>query len=160
MRTITKLRRNSRALSPIFATLILIAIAVIAGIVVYMFTSGFLSGNLGTSNPANEKIAVQTVSMNAAGDVTMYFQVQGGTPTISNLLVKDSGNNVVGTPITTFTVNDGTADVTGALTGGKLYSLVILTGAMPTTLTAGAPYSIVMITAAGNQITSQSFVAS
>jgi len=38
----TRLIRNKKAISPIFATLILIAIAVIAGIVVYMFTSGRL----------------------------------------------------------------------------------------------------------------------
>ena len=32
-----KFMKNSKAISPIFATLILIAIAVIAGVVVYMF---------------------------------------------------------------------------------------------------------------------------
>ena len=36
-------RRNLKGISPIFATLILIAIAVIAGVVVYMFTSGTLA---------------------------------------------------------------------------------------------------------------------
>ena len=38
-----RMMKNSKAISPIFATLILIAIAVIAGVVVYMFTSGTLA---------------------------------------------------------------------------------------------------------------------
>ncbi len=43
MNTFRKFMKNSKAISPIFATLILIAIAVIAGVVVYMFTSGTLA---------------------------------------------------------------------------------------------------------------------
>ena len=38
-----RLIKSKRAISPIFAALILIAIAVIGGIVVYMFTSGTLA---------------------------------------------------------------------------------------------------------------------
>ncbi len=47
--------RNLKAISPIFATLILIAIAVIAGVVVYMFTSGTLATMTGGGTAAQEK---------------------------------------------------------------------------------------------------------
>ena len=54
--------RNIKAISPIFATLILIAIAVIAGVVVYMFTSGTLATMTGGGTAAQEKAAVQGAS--------------------------------------------------------------------------------------------------
>jgi flagellin-like protein len=38
-----KLRNNKRGLSPILAVLILIAIAVVAGIITYMLTSSYLA---------------------------------------------------------------------------------------------------------------------
>ena len=43
MKNFRSFMKNCKAISPIFATLILIAIAVIAGVVVYMFTSGYLA---------------------------------------------------------------------------------------------------------------------
>ena len=54
--------RNIKAISPIFATLILIAIAVIAGVVVYMFTSGTLATMTGGGTAGQEKITVQAAS--------------------------------------------------------------------------------------------------
>ena len=54
-------RRQIKAISPIFATLILIAIAIIAGVVVYMFTSGALTQMQGTTGGAQERMAVQSV---------------------------------------------------------------------------------------------------
>ena len=47
--------RNIKAISPIFATLILIAIAVIAGVVVYMFTSGTLATMTGGGTSSTRK---------------------------------------------------------------------------------------------------------
>jgi flagellin-like protein len=89
----TKLRKNAKALSPIFAVLILIAIAVIAGIVVYMFTSGTIATMTGGGTTGQEKVAVQGV------DVTLqqaYAQNTGGIATsITNYLIKDSGGNIV-----------------------------------------------------------------
>ena len=51
--------KNRKAISPIFATLILIAIAVIAGVVVYMFTSGTLATMTNGGTAAQEKVSVQ-----------------------------------------------------------------------------------------------------
>ena len=57
----TKLMKNKKAISPIFASLILIAIAVIAGIVVYAFTSGTIATMTGGGTAAQEKVMVQAV---------------------------------------------------------------------------------------------------
>ena len=73
----TKFRRSTRGLSPIFATLILIAIAVIAGIVVYMFTSGTIASMTGGGTAGQEKAAVQGVDVAGAASV-VYAQNTGG----------------------------------------------------------------------------------
>ena len=62
MKKFQKIIKNSKAISPIFATLILIAIAVIAGVVVYMFTSGTLATITGGGTAGKEKVSVQAAS--------------------------------------------------------------------------------------------------
>ena len=87
-----KLQKNKKAISPIFATLILIAIAVIAGIVVYMFTSGALPGLTGPVG-GTDKVAVQTVVANdLSADVSVWAKSTGGTTAaIDGAILKDSG---------------------------------------------------------------------
>src|SRR4030066_2483260 len=73
-------RKSTRGLSPIFATLILIAIAVIAGIVVYMFTSGTIASMTGGGTAGQEKAAVQGVEVTSASAINVLAQyVSGGT---------------------------------------------------------------------------------
>ena len=92
--------RNLKAISPIFATLILIAIAVIAGVVVYMFTSGTLATMTGQGTTGQEKISIQAVQVDPlTNKLTVYAQAQGNIVTITNAIVKDAGGNVVGTAI-------------------------------------------------------------
>ena len=90
---LNKMRRNAKALSPIFATLILIAIAVIAGIVVYMFTSGTIASMTGGGTAGQEKVAVQGVEVSTGA---VYAQNTGGTDVlITDAIVKDATGNVV-----------------------------------------------------------------
>src|SRR5512136_2586534 len=97
MKTLNKFRKNCKALSPIFATLILIAIAVIAGIVVYMFTSGFLSGGTSGGGAANEKVAIQSVAGTATGHIiTVYAQSTGGGPVaLDSAIIKNAQGQVI-----------------------------------------------------------------
>lgn len=95
---LTKLRTSKKALSPIFAVLILIAIAVIAGIVVYMFTSGTIATLTNPGAAGAEKAAVQGVTYNATGseDITAFAScVEGGPIDITGLIVKDSDGKTV-----------------------------------------------------------------
>ena len=83
--------KNSKAISPIFATLILIAIAVIAGVVVYMFTSGTLATMTGSGTAGQEKLAIQSVSGEATTDiVTVYAQsLSGDSVTLDTVILQD-----------------------------------------------------------------------
>jgi flagellin-like protein len=151
---INKFRKNSKGLSPIFATLILIAIAVIAGVVVYMFTSGYIATMTGGGTAGQEKIAVQSVSADATGSITVLLQSTSGSPVVQNFIVKDSSGNqfaVVNAGTTTPTPDPGPG-----LSTGTLYSI---TGATTVTLTSGNSYTVTVVTRAGNNFVSPTFVA-
>ena len=118
-----KFIKNSKAISPIFATLILIAIAVIAGVVVYMFTSGTLATMTGGGTAAQEKISVQAASFKLgatpAGTVTVYLRAnRRSTATVNGLIVKDSSGEHSGSYSSyrrTWHSNKSTGSVTGQL---------------------------------------------
>ncbi len=96
----TKLLRSKKAISPIFASLILIAIAVIAGIVVYMFTSGTIGGLTSGGTAAQEKAAVQGVGSitTTSFDVYASYVSGGNVITITGAVIKNSnGQSWVGT---------------------------------------------------------------
>ena len=89
-------RRSLKGISPIFATLILIAIAVIAGVVVYMFTSGTLATMTGGGTAAQEKVSIQAVQGTKSVGLMVYAQSQSGTVTLDSVLLKDTSGAVVG----------------------------------------------------------------
>ena len=139
--------KNRKAISPIFATLILIAIAVIAGVVVYMFTSGTLATMTGGGTAAQEKVSVQAVSTNSTG-ITAYAQsTSGGTVKITNAIIKDNSGAVQ----STVAVN-GTTGV--SLISGQLTPV---TGAYA--FTPGNTYTITLVSQAGGNFVSSSFTA-
>jgi len=140
--------KNTKAISPIFATLILIAIAVIAGVVVYMFTSGFLAGNTANTNAANEKVTIQAAQVKAdnAG-VTVYAQSTTSTVTITSAIIKDASGNVVGTPVQA-------ADITGTGITSTLAPIDITFG---TWTTGTNSYTVTLISTQGGSFVSPSF---
>jgi flagellin-like protein len=141
--------KNTKAISPIFATLILIAIAVIAGVVVYMFTSGFLAGNATNTNAAQEKLAVSGASYDATGlSVTVYVQdmTSTDTVTVTGLLVKDGSGTIASATITP-------TDITQAL------GLVPITGDLAAALNTGV-YTVTVTTEGGGSFVSPSFTVS
>jgi flagellin-like protein len=150
-------RRSLKGISPIFATLILIAIAVIAGVVVYMFTSGTLATMTGGGTAAQEKVSVQAATYNAVTpfSVTVYAQsTSGPNPVVSSIIIKDSSGNTVtvldiGTlaPVTT----------TKTLATGILYTIPSAT--FTTALTPGT-YTATLVTKAGGSFVSPSFTVS
>ncbi len=157
---------NSKAISPIFATLILIAIAVIAGVVVYMFTSGTLATMTGGGTAAQEKVSIQAVQVTAPATtgifapgstgnfISVYAQSQSGTVTITNAIVKDSSGNVVGTlPTTDITYLNGATAITSTLTTVK-----IAPASGELTLATGSnSYTITLISTKGGNFVSSAF---
>ena len=147
-----KFLSNSKAISPIFATLILIAIAVIAGVVVYMFTSGTLATMTGGGTAAQEKVSVQAVQVAADGkSLLVYTQSQSGSVTITNALIKDSSGNVVNNAAVTNGV------VTSALSPVTV-TLSTTTGAgIVNTLLSANTYTVTLVSSKGGSFVSSSF---
>ena len=138
--------KNRKAISPIFATLILIAIAVIAGVVVYMFTSGTLATMTGGGTAAQEKVSVQAVSTNSTGFTAYVQSTSGGTVKITNAIIKDNSGIVLST------VAVGGTPV--SLTSGQLTPITGLY-----TFTSGNTYTITLVSQAGGNFVSSSFTA-
>ena len=75
MRKITKIRRSIKAISPIIATLLLIAIAVVASLVVYAWVMGYIGGS---TNKAGMSISIPSfASDSASGNLIVYVQNVG-----------------------------------------------------------------------------------
>lgn len=139
---ITKMRRNGRALSPIFAALILIAIAVIAGIIVYMFTSGYLGTMMGGGTAGQEKVAIESVQATGTGISLWAKSTGGGDVAVTEVIIRDTAGNQVGAPVTVAV----TLPADGTLTEVPV----------TVTLTTGT-YTAALVSQQGNQFVSPSF---
>lgn len=74
-KTIRKFRRNMRAISPVIATLLMIAIAVVASLVTYAWVMGYMNF---TTSKTGKAIQIQSVSYNGATkQFTVYVQNVG-----------------------------------------------------------------------------------
>jgi flagellin-like protein len=141
--------KNSKAISPIFATLILIAIAVIAGVVVYMFTSGTLATMTGGGTAGTEKVTVQGVTLSQANGVTVYAQSTNSmNVTITSIVIKNTNGDIVwaGAPLSGAIANTGTI--------ATLTNSTAVTG-----VTAGTPYSITIASTKGGSFVASGVVA-
>ena len=69
-KSIRKFRRNTRAISPVIATLLMIAIAVVASLVTYAWVMGYMSFQ---TNKTGLAIQIQSVSQTG----TVYVQNVG-----------------------------------------------------------------------------------
>lgn len=151
-------RRSLKGISPIFATLILIAIAVIAGVVVYMFTSGTLATMTGGGTAAQEKVSVQaasivTVASPGSDTMTIYAQSTNSLDVVVNsAVIKDAGGNTIGTA----TILGGPITANGGLT--PLTGSLAYTGTNP--ITKGSAYTITLVSAKGGSFVSSTTIAS
>jgi flagellin-like protein len=147
----SKLLRNKKAISPIFATLILIAIAVIAGIVVYMFTSGTLGDMTGGGTAGQEKVAVQAVEL-PTDNVTLsvWAKSTGGSDVqIDGIIVKSSDGTIVDVITTIAGTAGGLLPADGTLTE--------VVGQSAVALVAGDSYTVTLTSSGGGSFVSASF---
>jgi flagellin-like protein len=143
---IAKLRKNAKALSPIFAVLILIAIAVIAGIIVYMFTSGYLGTMMGGGTAGQEKVAIEAVATSGTTVSAYAKSTGGGAVNITEAILKDSAGSVV-------QVDSAVGAVLTA--DGALVQVDCTFGSMVT----GNIYTVTLVSKEGNQFVSPTFKA-
>jgi len=144
-RCFSKLRRNVRALSPIFAVLILIAIAVIAGIIVYMFTSGYLGTMMGGGTAGQEKVAIEAIEANVTGVRAHAKSTGGGDVIVTEAILKDAAGQVLQVSDCTDVTLDADGKL-GSVDCGFTYSLV-----------KGNVYTVTLVTKEGNQYVSPTF---
>ncbi len=114
-------RSRRKAISPIIATLILIVMTVVAGVMLYGFVSGFMA-NLGTSRAiAPISIASASVS-NSSKSATIVVSNLGTTPvtiTQVNLLNASTGALITPLSISSTTISAGQTDkITATFTSG------------------------------------------
>jgi len=128
---VRKLRMNKKGLSVIFGVLILIAIAVIAGIIIYLYTSGYLATMMGGGGAGQEKISILSIDTATAGTIKVNAKsVGGGDVVITEAVVKDqSGKTLKTDDVVDVTLPaDGTmktVSVTYAFTTGDYYTVTI-----------------------------------
>jgi flagellin-like protein len=95
VRNITKFKRSIKAISPVIATLLMIAIAVVASLVVYAWVSGYIGFQ---TNKAGEAIALPSLAggevsdpVQNLGDLIVYVQNVGqGVVEVSAVYVDDA----------------------------------------------------------------------
>ena len=142
--------KNTKAISPIFATLILIAIAVIAGVVVYMFTSGTLATMTGGGAAATEKVSIQAVQ--AGTTIKIYAQSTGGSSVaVDSIIFKDASGNVVATA----------AGATNPITGGPIASsltTLTITNTTAILVPSGSSFTATIVSTKGGSFVSPSFI--
>jgi flagellin-like protein len=152
-------RRSLKAISPIFATLLLVAIAVIASSVVYMFTSGTFATMTGGGPTVTERVSVlgAQITVNGAGTgvVSVYAESKNGVSvSVSSVIIKDANGNVVKTvtPSTTspYSVSLSSSGTLVQIGSGHL----TLTG-----VTKGNAYALTVISTRGSSFASSTVIA-
>ena len=157
--------KERRAISPIIATLLLILIAIAAGVVVYAYVIGFVGNS--TTNPggAQSTISIQTSCVSIAAHCnggTYYIIVQNvGSTTLSSggveqIYFQDITNPATSTISCTLSSSlaPGSQVTISATTGCSA-----ITGGLPT-VSAGDSISIKVVAADGGSATSSTTVIS
>jgi flagellin-like protein len=128
-KSIRKFRKNTRAISPVIATLLMIAIAVVASLVTYAWVMGYM--NFQTAKTGQ---AIQIQSMSNSTVTT----IPGLTPTAGRLViyVQNVGDSSVN-------VNSQSVYVNNALVSTNQTSSTTIPA--QSTLTIGTSYSLVTI---------------
>jgi flagellin-like protein len=133
-----KLKKNSKALSPVVASIILIAVTVAVSVVVAAWMGGMTIGLMGNA----EQVSVTNYAFPDATHVTLNVRNTGtATVTISQASI-DARNVTVTTPV----LGSTEANIDKGATA--TFTLTIPSG----NFNAGAQYSIQLVTAKGTTV--------
>jgi flagellin-like protein len=130
-----KIKKNSKALSPVIASIILIAVTVAVSVVVAAWMGGMTIGLMGNA----EQASIANIAFPSA--------------TTIDVLVQNSGSTTVN--ITQAYINGYSASMspTSPSVGKSSAGTITLTLPSSGTLSAGTSYAIKLISAKGTQIT-------
>jgi FlaG/FlaF family flagellin (archaellin) len=150
MNSVACFGRKQTAISPIIATLLLILIAIAAGVVVYAYVIGFVGSSTGGGgNPTGQMTVDSATDGNPpTTTVTVYVRNTGSTSiTISAVYLTD---NTAGTTQQATTVQCNSAACTAIAPGAPA---VKVTGVIATLLTAGDSITVKLVALDGTQTT-------
>jgi len=71
------LRKSAKAISPIIATLMLMLLAVAAGVIVYAYVTGWIGGATQTSGAPKGQLQIDSISASTT-DIKIYIRNLGG----------------------------------------------------------------------------------
>jgi flagellin-like protein len=139
-----KLRKNSKALSPVVASIILIAVTVAVSVVVAAWMGGMTIGLMGNAEQATiTNLGFADVATAAGDTITVSIQNTGNSPlTINQVLLN--------TQVPTLTGNPLPLDIAAK----SLDSTIVIEGL---DLVSGDEYTVKATTAAGNNLVLSAF---
>jgi len=134
---IGKFRVRRKALSPVIATLLMVAIAVAAAIITYVWSMGLLGGLMGTGgSQTKEQLIIEAYDWTATGALKVILR-NVGSAQVAIAAIYLEGNSL------------GAGASTVNIGGTVSYSLAV-TGI---TITSGASYVLKVISATGGTFT-------
>jgi len=130
--------RGRKGVSPIIAAAILILISVVAGVLLWLWVSGFTSAATAQQPALGERIKIEGVQVSPATarkyNVTAYVRNVGGAPVnITHIYILDAAGTIVAqSGVTTLTIIDpGKVDTVTAnnldLKKGATYTVKVVT---------------------------------
>jgi flagellin-like protein len=135
-----KFKKNAKALSPVVASIILIAVTVAVSVVVAAWMGGMTIGLMGSA----EQISITNVAFPDSSTIQVLVQNAGGTQgTINSAFI----NGVVTTVTTPIGVAKSNQTIIAFTTTG-------LGNSTNLALTAGTSYTVKLITAKGTSVVS------
>ena len=144
MNYIRKLKKNSKALSPVVASIILIAVTVAVSVVVAAWMGGMTIGLMGNAEQASiTNIGFTQATSSASAYLTVAVQ-NTGTTDVKISTVYIDGNSVAANQTLPWTIAKGAS---GTVT-------LTLSGTAPVGLTSGQTYSVKMTSTKGTNLTS------
>jgi len=153
--------KERRAISPIIATLLLILIAIAAGVVVYAYVIGFVGSTTTGQGSGTSSLSIDTAAgKGSTGALTAFVRnIGGSTATITSFYVLDSTGAIVagGSFIGTVSPSSAVACVTITASTGMACtlsagSLIQINVASGITMSAGNTYQLKVSTADGSSV--------
>jgi flagellin-like protein len=122
MNTLRKMRKNAKALSPVVASIILIAVTVAVSIAVAAWMGALVVGNMNT-----EELKITNVEFTSATSATLTFRNTGSSAVIiTNAYVGTTEDTAAAVPITLQPNEANSLDVTGAYAQGQAYQFKLV----------------------------------
>ena len=131
---IGKLKVNGRAVSPVIATLLMIAIAVAAAILVYVWSMGLVGTLQGTGGQQTREQLIVEAYVATASPLTLYIRNVGPTTSVVAAVYIEGVKATIGG------VTSYSPGATGTLT---------INPGSGQTLTVGVGYTVKVVTASG-----------